>query len=228
MSKLITFLILFSGITLLNSEFSVPDEANDIFCIMPENNSIFSYGNIPEDIYKNMLGNSIPLKYEKNVNTNSLSFLKISYYGFDGLPHVGEMIVNSKIAEDVLDIFKELFEIKYPIEKIKLIDEYGADDELSMSDNNTSCFCYRVISNSTVLSKHAKGLAIDINPLYNPYVVKGAISPVSGSVYANRNLNNKYQISKNDTIYNIFKKHGWSWGGDWPDRKDYQHFEKSI
>ena len=128
------------------------------------------------------------------------------------------MIVNSKLSNEVIEIFRELYTIQYPIEKIRLIDEYGANDELSMSDNNTSCFCYRVISGTSSMS----------NPLYNPYVSKKNISPVSGTIYANRNSNFEHQIQKNDVIYNIFKSKGWSWGGNWANPKDYQHFEKNI
>lgn len=70
------------------------------------------------------------------------------------------------------------------------------------------------------------GTAIDINPLYNPYVSNGIISPVSASIYANRDSNYKYKITKDDPIYKLFIKHGWSWGGNWLNKKDYQHFEK--
>lgn len=72
------------------------------------------------------------------------------------------------------------------------------------------------------------GTAIDINPLYNPYVANGNISPSAGKMYANRTLNSKYQINKNDAVYNIFIKYGWTWGGDWSNKKDYQHFEKKV
>lgn len=116
---------------------------------------IFTSEEIPPNIYNNMLGKSIPSQYKNNVDISCLSYLQISYFGFDSKPHVGEIIVNSRISNEVLDIFKELYEIKYPIEKIKLIDEYNADDELSMSDNNTSCFCYRVISGTDRISNHA-------------------------------------------------------------------------
>lgn len=175
--------------------------------------SIFTAQEIPEHIYNSMLGNSIPLEYKNNVDISLLSYLQISYYGFDDKTHVGEMIVNSKIANEVLEIFKELYELKYPIEKIRLIDEYGANDELSMSDNNTSCFCYRKINNSKTLSNHSIGTAIDINPLYNPYVSQGKSSPVSGALYINRDIESEHLIKKNDALYTIFINHrlelGW-------------------
>ena len=101
-------------------------------------------------------------------------------------------------------------------------------NEKSMEDNNSSSFCYRKIVNTNKLSKHALGLAIDINPLYNPYVVKNKISPVSASVNKNRSQENNKYIKKGDVIYNAFTKRGWTWGGDWKDKKDYQHFEKDL
>lgn len=103
-----------------------------------------------------MLGNSIPFEYSDKIDISSLSYLQVSYIGFDNKTYIGELIVNSKISNDILEIFKELYDIKYPIEKIKLIDEYNADDELSMADNNTSCFCYRTIAGKNVISNHSK------------------------------------------------------------------------
>ncbi len=189
---------------------------------------IFTTKEIPNDIYEKMLGNSIPIESKESVDIKTLSLLNVTHYGFDGEEHIGELIVNSKLAEDVLEIFKELYEVKYQIEKIKLIDEYGADDELSMTDNNTSCFCYRVVSGTKTLSNHALGTAIDINPLYNPYVANGKVSPVSATLYVDRTLDYNHKITKDSEIYKIFIKHGWSWGGDWKNKKDYQHFEKEI
>lgn len=117
---------------------------------------MFKSQEIPIEIYEKMLGKSIPLEYKENIDIKSLSYLKVSYFGFDNKTHIGEIIVNAKLADEVLEIFKELYEIKYPIEKIKLIDEYDANDELSMSDNNTSCFCYRLVSGTNRFSNHAK------------------------------------------------------------------------
>lgn len=125
----------------------------------------FTSKEIPDNVYKRMLGNSIPVEYKDKVDLKTLKYLQITYWGFDGKTHVGEMVVNTKLANDVLSIFKELYEIKYPIEKIKLIDDYNANDEVSMSDNNTSCFCYRVVPGSTKLSNHAKRLCNRYKPI---------------------------------------------------------------
>lgn len=235
MNKLIIFVVVLSGITFINQEISkfninITESIKNIInnTQLTNKEPVFSSQKIPNYIYENMLGKSIPLESKDNVDISSLAYLQVSYFDFNNKSNIGEIIVNSKLADDVLKIFKELYEIKYPLEKIKLIDEYNGNDELSMSDNNTCSFCYRVVSGTNKLSKHANGTAIDINPLYNPYVKQNCISPVSGKLYANRNINNKYQIDKSDELYKIFIKHGWSWGGDWSNKKDYQHFEKKI
>ena len=187
---------------------------------------IFSYSDVPSSIKNKMLGLSMPSNI--HISFDELSYLKLSYYGFDDKYHIGEMVVNKKIAKEVVDIFKELLDHKYPIEKIKLIDDYKADDNLSMADNNSSSFCYRAITNGNSLSKHSLGLAIDINPVQNPYVAKNQVLPSNGSAYLNRNYVRKGMIVKNDVCYNAFAKRGWTWGGNWKSLKDYQHFEKNL
>ena len=110
-----------------------------------------------------------------------------------------------------------------------LIDEYNADDEQSMQDNNSSCFNFRFISFTTKVSKHGYGLAVDINPLYNPYVkkVEGRtnVEPAAGKPYADRSRSFEYKIDHDDLAYKLFTAQGFEWGGDWNDRKDFQHFE---
>ena len=128
------------------------------------------------------------------------------------------------------DVFYELYQAGYPIEKMHLIDDYGGDDESSMKDNNTSCFNFRKIEGSQTLSNHSKGRAVDINPLYNPYVKETAdgtvVQPAGAEAYGNRDSEFSYKIENGDLCYEIFTNHGFSWGGDWNSVKDYQHFEK--
>ncbi|MCF0122503.1 MAG: M15 family metallopeptidase, partial [Ruminiclostridium sp.] len=149
----------------------------------------------------------------------------------DGSVKEGEMVLNKYIAEDVMEIFKELYAADYPIERVRLIDEYDADDEMSMRDNNSSSFNFRFISHTTKVSKHGLGMAVDINPLYNPYIksVDGqtVIEPATGEPYVDRSADFAYKIDENDLCYKLFKEHGFEWGGSWSDRKDYQHFEVS-
>ncbi len=172
--------------------------------------------------------NGISWKKGAPVGLNDLRYVNVTYWGFDNKPHLGELIVNSKVASEVIDIFKELYEVKFPIEKIKLIDEYGADDNLSMEDNNSSSFCYRVVEGTKNLSKHSYGVAIDINPVQNPYIRKEKISPPKSEEYLDRNNIRKGMIIKGDPCYNAFTKRGWIWGGEWNTVKDYQHFQKEI
>lgn len=184
---------------------------------------IFISSPIPEEIKNKMLGKSMP--YNEPISFDSLEYLKVTYFGFDKKSHVGELVVDKNVSSDLLEIFRELYENKYPIEKIKLIDEYNAVDEDSMADNNSSAFCYRTIAGTNKISNHGKGRAVDINPLQNPHVVGNTVNPTEGSIYANRNLNESGMVIEGDACYNAFIKRGWSWGGHWKN-PDYQHFEK--
>lgn len=186
---------------------------------------IFSFSPIPDEIKKNMIGYSMP--QNEPITFEKLSYLKLSHYDFYRNIQIGEMIVDKRIAAEVIDIFKEVFEKKYPIDKIKLIDEYKAVDTLSMSNNNSSSFCYRTIANTNKISNHGKGLAIDINPLQNPHVIGDTVSPKEGSSFADRSVMQMGMIIEGDDLYNAFIKRGWSWGGYWKN-PDYQHFEKNL
>lgn len=187
----------------------------------------FYITDITDDVFIRMDGKS----FKKNCTLprEDLRYLHVLHKDLDGKDHEGELVVNYHIAEDVLDIFKKLYEAGYPIEKVRLVDEYDADDEASMEDNNSSSFNFRYISGTSVVSKHGRGLAVDINPLYNPYAKtrdgKLVVEPVNAGPYLDRNADFPYKINKNDLCYRLFKEKGFEWGGDWEDRKDYQHFE---
>jgi hypothetical protein len=155
---------------------------------------------------------------------NTLGLVTVYYYGFDGRLHQGQVIVNKEIVNDIVEIFKVIEEIKFPVERVVPIVKYNWSDEKSMNDNNTSSFNYRFISGSRILSMHANGLAIDINPKQNPYVKNGTNIP-AGSEYK---LNNIGTITPDSKMVKLFKEKGWTWGGDWKSLKDYQHFQKKI
>ena len=185
----------------------------------------FACMEIPDMIFNRM--NNVSFEEDCPVDREDLRYLKILYWGTDGKPHSGEMIVNKAIAEDVRQIFFKLYKGSYPIESIRLVDEYGGNDEGSMKYNNTSCFNSRKIKGSEQISLHAYGLAIDINPFYNPYVgADGVILPLEAEEYADRDAYFKMKIDKNDYAYKLFTEAGFTWGGDWKNNKDYQHFEK--
>ena len=180
----------------------------------------FTYEKISPNIEKRITGKSY--RKNNNIKLSDLRYVQVLHYGFDGKVKEGELIVNKKIAKKTVKVFYALYQKKYRIERMRLIDDYGANDEKSMAANNTSAFNYRVISGTTKLSNHSYGMAIDINP---------RINPANGKVYKQRKTSKckgkykRYMIHKNDTAYKIFKKYGFSWGGKWRSSKDYQHFE---
>lgn len=167
-------------------------------------------------------------KPEAPVGLEELRLVRVMYWGFDEKSHTGELIIHQKLATDVVEIFTELYEAKFNIDKITLIDEYSTDDSLSMADNNTSAFNYRTVQGSGKLSKHSYGFAIDINPIQNPYVTAEGVFPSEGKEYLDRENIRLGMIVKDDVCYNAFVKRGWTWGGSWKTVKDYQHFQKNV
>lgn len=182
---------------------------------------------LPAFVQKRMQGRSYPA--DCPVPMDDLRYLRLLYRDAKGSARKGEMVVNKEIAQDVIAIFRDLFRMCYPLERMQLIDDYDANDERSMAANNTSAFCFRAVAGSKRLSAHARGMAVDVNPLYNPcvrYRRNGSlwVQPAGGKQYANRRNQTVYMIS--DTVVALFRKHGFRWGGAWRSVKDYQHFEK--
>jgi hypothetical protein len=161
-----------------------------------------------------------------DIQLSDLRYLQLSYVDFDGKDQVGELVCNQAIADDLLEIFKALYEARYPIRSIRLIDDFNGDDDASMAADNTSCFNYRRKTGMRQLSKHALGLAVDINPFENPYVRPNRVRPADARRYADRTQDFPHKIDKNDLCYRLFREHGFSWGGSWRSVQDYQHFEK--
>lgn len=168
-------------------------------------------------------------KRDCTVPREQLRYIRVLHYGFDGEVHIGEMVANKKIAPMLCDIFYELYKQKYEIEKMVLVDDYDADDNLSMADNNTSCFNFRMVSGTKRLSNHSYGLAVDINPRYNPYIHtkngKMVCEPENGRPYQDREKQFEHKITEKDPCYQIFTRYGFTWGGAWRESKDYQHFQ---
>lgn len=194
----------------------------------------FYYESLTDEVKKRITGISYP-ESGCTVPYEDLAYVGLLYLDFDGEEQTGELICNQAVAQDMVEIFYELYRNDYRIERVRLIDEYGGDDTASMADNNTSCFNYRVVDGTTNLSKHAYGLAIDVNPYYNPYVVfrknpdgSPYISPPGSEVYADRSKDFAYKIDENDLCYRLFTEHGFTWGGNWNSTKDYQHFQKTL
>ena len=180
---------------------------------------------VPDEIKEDMLKAG---SYKKGcpVPIKNLRYLTIYYLDNNNKTQIGEMIVHKKVAADIAEIFGELYELGFNIEKMNLIERYDANDTRSMSANNTSAFNCRLVPGTKSISRHAYGTAIDINPFVNPFINKGKLTPVGAEEYRNRNLQEMGMIKRDDIVYRAFKKRGWKWGGDWNTMKDYQHFFK--
>lgn len=171
-----------------------------------------------------------------NIGLSDLRYIKLVHYNFEHNVQVGELIVNAAIADDVINIFKELYDAEYEIQSMQLVDDFwtgdgDSSDSNSIDHNNTSAFCYRMATGGANLSNHAYGRAIDLNPQQNPYVWydsngQARWSHENANSYIDRSCGDPHVIVQGDTCYNIFTKYGFSWGGLWGSPVDYQHFEK--
>ena len=162
------------------------------------------------------------------VPLEDLRLLSVTHVGFDGQPRAGELVVHAGVADDIMGVFRALFDARFPIEQVRLVDEFGADDDRSMAANNTSAFNCRQATGSSRWSEHAYGKAIDINPVQNPYVTRsGAVLPPSGSPFVDRNPASQGLITADGPVVAAFDAIRWGWGGRWSSGKDYQHFSAS-
>ncbi|OOB79974.1 MAG: hypothetical protein BEN18_02120 [Epulopiscium sp. Nuni2H_MBin001] len=186
-----------------------------------DNELFLIHSDIPDNVIETMLGKSLPTVEFAQI----LSLVTVTYIDYDGNIKTGDLIVHKDLAQEVAEIFQEIYDSKFPIANISLVDVYNADDNLSMINNNTSAFNYRLIHGSSMLSNHSYGRSIDINPLVNPHVINGTAYPAEAASYIDRTIDTPGLIREGDAVYNAFVSRGWTWGGHWSN-PDYQHFEK--
>lgn len=166
------------------------------------------------------------------VKLDELRAVNVKYLGFDEQERTGELIVHESVAQEVAQIFQELYSANYPINKMEPIRMYGGSDWHSIEADNSSAFNCRNATGSKHFSKHAYGLAIDLNPIENPYVfASGKSSHKASALYLDRSKilttpQGKAVLKKRSEAVQIFKRYGWKWGGDFAKEKDYQHFYK--
>ncbi|MBR1630852.1 MAG: M15 family metallopeptidase [Paludibacteraceae bacterium] len=167
------------------------------------------------------------------LHVSRLRYLQLLHINAEGRTQTGELICNRRIASDLLQIFRTLYDSAYVIERMVLVDDYEADDLRSMAANNTSCFNYRTVSGTGRLSRHATGMAVDINPRYNPCIDlrSGSVQPAAGAPYAHDRdtCTHPMLIRRGDLCHRLFRQYGFRWGGDWPasvGKRDYQHFAR--
>jgi poly-gamma-glutamate synthesis protein (capsule biosynthesis protein) len=157
-----------------------------------------------------------------------LRYLQPSYVGFDGRPHIGELVVASAYARDVVGVFRKLYDARWPIRRMRLVDAYGADDDRSMAADNSSGFNCRRVKGSKKWSEHAFGAAIDLNPVQNPYRTGSSVAPPGSRRFAALDraagaLVPRGTIRSEDVVVRAFTAIGWEWGGTWAE-PDFQHF----
>ncbi|MDR0320014.1 MAG: M15 family metallopeptidase [Treponema sp.] len=154
--------------------------------------------------------------------------ITVKYYSFDNKIHQGQLVIDVDLVEDIEFAFEEALKEEFPINSVIPISYESFrrngrwDDDLSMEANNSSAFNYRTITGGQVLSMHARGRAIDINPMQNPYI-RGRITLPANSVY---NPEIEGTLTDDNVIVRTLVSRGWSWGGNWTALKDYQHLEK--
>lgn len=163
------------------------------------------------------------------VSLEELRVVSLRHWGFDGMVHDGELIVRADVANDVERAFATIFEARFPIDRMEPVDRFDGDDDRSMVANNSSGFNGREVAlRPGTWSQHAFGLAIDLNPIQNPYVRRdGTVRPSEAQPFLDREREEPGVIRAGDAVVRAFAEIGWGWGGDWEPHKDYQHFSLS-
>ncbi len=174
---------------------------------------------VTADVVRKTWHEGCPLHWEE------LSLITMRYWNFAGRSVFGEMVVNTSVATEVVTAFGDLYNIGFPIERIALVDHYDGDDKAAMRANVTAGFNCRYVDGTERWSNHAFGLAVDINPLINPWAREGNVLPLEGTPFANRENPVPGMINEGDEAIAVFERLGWSWGGAWASA-DYMHFSK--
>jgi hypothetical protein len=182
---------------------------------------------IPADLRERMLGKSWHPD-PRCPPFEALRLLTLDHWDFGGAVATGRLVVARELAADLLEIFAQLFALRFPIARMEPVDVFGGDDDAAMAANNTSAFNFRNVAGTDVLSNHAFGAAIDINPVLNPMIIEGAFFPPAGREHADRDHLEPGMIVRPGPVVALFDAHGWEWGGDWTRTKDYHHFAKAT
>ena len=156
-----------------------------------------------------------------------LNLVEVTYFDFNGETKTGELIVHVEHSQAILTVFETLFDSEYAVESIIPIGDLPEDAEDQAGYNNTSAFNCRVVEGTSRWSQHAFGLAVDLNPLQNPFVSSREIWPEGSEMYVDRSLDEPAMIKEGDAVTTAFDSIGWHWGGRWRSLKDYQHFSST-
>lgn len=158
------------------------------------------------------------------VPVEALRAIDVTHFGNDGSVRMGRLIVAADLAPGMVDILRDLYAARFPIQRMDPIDVFGGDDNRSIEANNTSAFNCRAVTGGSGWSEHAYGRAIDVNPFVNPYVKGSTVLPPEAAPYTDRSRQDPGMIHADDEVVRAFAARGWAWGGYWRSLKDYQHF----
>jgi D-alanyl-D-alanine carboxypeptidase len=179
----------------------------------------YSIGPVPRDVLKRSTW-----RPKCPTTLDELRYLKMTFWGFDHLRHTGELIVNASVAEDVVGVFRNMYEAKFPIEEMRVTTLEEQRAKPTGDTNNTSSLECRKVTLGESWSQHAYGLAIDINPFHNPYLRGDLVAPELASAYTDRSWVRPGMIYDGDVVVESFAAIGWEWGGNWNSLKDWMHF----
>lgn len=158
------------------------------------------------------------------VPLEDLRYVRLVHWGFDGVAHEGELVVHADVVDSLEAVFRSLFEQRFAIRQMRLVDDFGGDDVASMAADNTSAFNCRPVAGTARWSQHSYGRAIDVNPVENPYLHGGKVEPPAGAAHLDRTTPAPGLIRAGDPVVRAFAASGWIWGGTWSSSSDLQHF----
>jgi hypothetical protein len=160
------------------------------------------------------------------VAADELSWVRLTFWGFDDQRHTGELLVNRSVAEDLVAVFRTLYRDRFPLEELRITTRQELDAAPTGDGNDTGAFvCRSSTGSTTTFSQHAYGLAIDVDPFQNPYTKGDLVLPELASSYLDRADERPGMVT--DEVVAAFARIGWEWGGDWQSLKDYQHFSQN-
>lgn len=156
-----------------------------------------------------------------------LRYVTVSFRGFDGRAHTGELLVHARVADDLVAVFRDLFTARFPIEEMRVVDRPELDAPPTGDGNNTTAFVCRPAVGLTRWSAHAYGLAVDVNPFHNPYRRGDLVLPELASSYLDRGNVRPGMLLDGGPAVAAFERIGWRWGGRWRSPLDLQHFSET-
>jgi hypothetical protein len=161
------------------------------------------------------------------VTLDQLVYVKMTFWGFDHATHIGEMITNRSVVNDIVGVFRQLYQARFPIEEMRVVRREEVNAPPTGDTNDTSSFECRQVTLGTSWSEHSYGLAVDVNPFHNPYWRGDIVAPELATAYTDRSRTRPGMILEGDVVTRAFTAIGWGWGGHWNSLKDWMHFSQN-